>query len=54
MEARHILAGLLAKRFGPLAPAVLARIENADLESLEAWTLRLFEARELADIFPAV
>lgn len=50
-EARQILSRLLSKRFGPLSPEVLARLENADTETLEAWTLRLVEASELTDIF---
>jgi hypothetical protein len=50
-EARRILLGLLAHRFGPVSPAVEARLQEADVTTLEAWTLRVLDASCPEDLF---
>ena len=46
-----ILSRLLEKRFGPLPPALLERIFAADIQSIEAWSERLFDAHDLQSVF---
>jgi predicted transposase YdaD len=49
--ARHMLAKLLEKRFGPIPAELALRIESADLETLERWSLRLMDARTASETF---
>jgi len=46
-----ILERLLTRRFGPLAPAVLARLHAAAPEQLELWAERLLDAVTLDEVF---
>ena len=41
----------LEKRFGELAPEVLARVQAANLEQLDRWLLRFVDARTLDEVF---
>jgi len=41
---------LLEKRFGKIPPEILAKIEQADAAQIEAWSLRLLDARTLEEI----
>jgi len=49
--ARHMLTRLLEKRFGTIPLELALRIESADLETLERWSLRLIDARTVAETF---
>ncbi|MCC6362052.1 MAG: hypothetical protein IT165_00930 [Bryobacterales bacterium] len=44
-SARGILARQLEKRFGPLPAELTLKIEAADLETLERWSLRLIDSK---------
>jgi predicted transposase YdaD len=46
-----VLRRLLQRRFGPLPDWVEQRLDAADLPEFDEWSLRLLEARSLADIF---
>jgi predicted transposase YdaD len=46
-----VLAKLLEKRFGPLPPAVAARIVNATPTQLEAWLETILDAPTLDSVF---
>jgi len=50
-EARRILLGLLTHRFGPVSPEVEAQLQEADVATLEAWTLRVLDATCPEDLF---
>ncbi len=50
-SARHMLTRLLEQRFGPIPLELALRIESADLETLERWSLRLIGARTVAETF---
>ncbi|MCC6363205.1 MAG: DUF4351 domain-containing protein [Bryobacterales bacterium] len=50
-SARHMLTRLLEQRFGPIPLELTLRIESADLETLERWSLRLIDARTAAETF---
>ncbi len=50
-EARRILERLLRKRLAPIPEAVLARLQAASLEQLEAWTDRVFDGAQLEDLW---
>ena len=52
-EAR-ILQRLLVARFGPLSLSILAQLEHASTEQIEAWVDRAITARSLHDIFDAI
>ena len=52
-EAR-ILQRLLVARFGPLSSSILAQLEHASTEQIEAWVDRAITARSLHDIFDAI
>ncbi len=41
----------LTKKFGALAPEIVARLRGAGTVELEAWGDRLLEARSLAEVF---
>ena len=41
----------MARRFGPLTDAVLARLHSASTAELEHWTDRILDAASLADLF---
>jgi hypothetical protein len=47
--ARRMLSRQLEKRFGPVPAELALRIESADLETLERWSLRLMDARTAAE-----
>ena len=47
---RAIVLRLLTKRFGPLPPAALERIEQADTSTLEDWADRLLTADSLDEV----
>jgi len=44
-SARGILTRQLEKRFGPLPAELTLKIEAADLETLERWSLRLIDSK---------
>ncbi len=46
-----VLHGLLEQRFGPLSAATLDRLDQAEPERLMAWSLRVLDARSLAEVF---
>ena len=46
-----MFARLLEKRFGAIPPSLRERIFAADTSSLEAWSERLFDARDLRSVF---
>ena len=46
-----MFARLLEKRFGAIPPPLRERIFAADTSSLEAWSERLFDARDLRSVF---
>lgn len=48
---RQTLQRLLARRFGPLPGAALARLEAADARLLDEWTERLLDAASLDEVF---
>ena len=48
--SRKTLRVLLGRRFGPLSPEVEARLANASDRELEQWTLRILDARTLAEV----
>lgn len=48
--AARLLRHQLERRFGPLPVTVAARIEAAEPETLEAWSLRLLDARSLDEV----
>lgn len=48
--AALVLRHLLERKFGALEPAVLTRLGSADAETLEAWSLRVLEARSLDEV----
>jgi hypothetical protein len=47
---RAILSRLLTRRFGPLPAAATARIQRADLATIERWSDRLLTATSLDDV----
>jgi hypothetical protein len=47
------LERLLAKRFGPLLADVVQQINALGAEQIEAWLDLVFDAAELATIFPS-
>ena len=47
------LRRLLERRFGPLPPAAIQRVESASLAELEGWFDRLLDARTLQEVFAA-
>ncbi len=50
-EAAALLLRQLARRFGELPAWVDEKIANADLDSLETWSLHIFDARSLDELF---
>jgi hypothetical protein len=46
-----LLTDLLTERFGPLAPATLARIRDADAAEIQRWSRRLLTATQLDEVF---
>lgn len=46
-----LLASQLKRRFGELPTAVVARVEQAGDDALEAWGERILDARTLTDVF---
>ncbi len=49
--AAEILRQLLVRRFGPLAVEIETRLERAAARDLDAWSLRILDARTLDEIF---
>ena len=51
-QQRHTLLRMLEHKFGSLLPQhFLARIECADTQQLEAWSLNLLDAKRIEDVF---
>jgi hypothetical protein len=48
---RELLRDQLQQRFGELPTDVMARLEEADADTLRAWALRVLTAGNLADVF---
>ena len=46
-----ILQRLLAKRFGAIPADTVSLISNASVEDIERWVDRVFDAKQLSDIF---
>ena len=46
-----ILQRLLAKRFGAIPADKISLISNASIEDIERWADRVFDAKQLSDIF---
>jgi hypothetical protein len=46
-----LLQRLLARRFGPLPTAVIARIAAATVEEIETWGDRVLDAKSLDEVF---
>ena len=46
-----ILQRLLAKRFGAIPADTVSLISNASVEDIERWADRVFDAKQLSDIF---
>ncbi|MBF0421128.1 MAG: DUF4351 domain-containing protein [Magnetococcales bacterium] len=46
-----LLTRLLQRRFGPVPEWANEKIAKADLSSLEEWSLRIFDAQSLDDVF---
>jgi hypothetical protein len=53
MGYREVLRKLLQQRFGELPVDVIARLGEADADTLDAWTGRVLTATSLADVFAA-
>lgn len=47
----HILLRLLQRKFGELPGAVIRRVEDADQDSLLAWSERVLTAETLSHVF---
>ncbi|MBF0437051.1 MAG: DUF4351 domain-containing protein [Magnetococcales bacterium] len=50
-EAAKILTRQLQRRFGTLPDWANEKIAKADLSSLEEWSLHIFDAQSLDDVF---
>ena len=50
-RARRTLERLLTRRFGPLHPDALDRIQQATLPQLEAWLDRIIDATSAQAVF---
>jgi predicted transposase YdaD len=48
---RHVLRGLIHRRFGELPPRLAARFETMNIEQLESISLKLFDALTVEDLF---
>lgn len=48
---RERLKKILVKRFGPLSSRLNKRIDNAEMEDLDRWSDRIFEAKTLREVF---
>jgi len=42
---------MLEHKFGTLAPSFQARLEHADAQQLQVWSLSLLDARRIEDVF---
>jgi hypothetical protein len=52
--SRNVLHAQLQQRFGELPADVVARLDEADAETLLAWSLRVLTASSLAEVFAAI
>lgn len=50
---REMLCKLLQRRFGALPADAIARLEQADADTLDVWAYRMLTATSLADVFAA-
>ena len=50
-QQRQTLLSMLEHKFGALLPSFLARLENADAQQLQAWSLNLLDAQRIEDVF---
>lgn len=50
-ELQEVVKQLLEKKFGVLPKEAISKIELADLETLQQWVLRIFDANLLDDFF---
>ncbi|MBF0416059.1 MAG: DUF4351 domain-containing protein [Magnetococcales bacterium] len=50
-EAASMLMRLLQRRFGSIPDWASEKIAKAELSSLEEWSLRIFDAQSLDDVF---
>jgi len=48
---RRTILRLLQRRFGPLSPAIVDRVDRADSDTLDRWADRLLDAQALDDVF---
>ena len=49
--ARNLLIRQLEIKFGPIAPELMTRLEQADDRQLLNWSERILSAKKLSDIF---
>jgi predicted transposase/invertase (TIGR01784 family) len=50
-QQRKILLNMLEHKFGALPPSFQARLEHADAQQLQAWSLSLLDAQRIEDVF---
>ena len=50
-QQRHTLQRMLEHKFGPLQPSCHARLDQADAQQLQAWSLSLLDAQRIEDVF---
>jgi hypothetical protein len=48
-----MLSRLLERRFGQLPKWVFERINQANIHQLEEWSLKIFDVKQLKDVFKA-
>ncbi len=47
----ELLKSMLSRRFGELSEDVIECIDRADIDSLDCWSSRIFDAKRLEDVF---
>ncbi len=47
----ELLKSMLSRRFGELGEDVVERIDRADIDCLDCWSSRIFDAKRLEDVF---
>jgi len=50
-QQRKTLLSMLEHKFGALPPSFQVRLENADAQQLQAWSLGLLDAQRIEDVF---